>query len=76
MLKTLSLTVALCSIMSVAVMAQQGGTRAERAACSADVRKFCKRVMNQGDLVVLGCLQQNRRAISRACSRVLASHGQ
>jgi hypothetical protein len=33
-------------------------------------------VIDQGDLVILSCLQQNRPKISNACDQVLKSHGQ
>jgi len=33
-------------------------------------------VIDQGDLVILSCLQQNRTKISAACDQVLKSHGQ
>jgi hypothetical protein len=32
--------------------------------------------MDQGDLVVLSCLQQNRPKISADCNKVLVDHGQ
>jgi hypothetical protein len=32
--------------------------------------------MDQGDLIVLSCLQQNRPKISAACDQVLKDHGQ
>jgi hypothetical protein len=32
--------------------------------------------MDQGDMVVLGCLQQNRSKLSKACSKVLTDNGQ
>jgi hypothetical protein len=32
--------------------------------------------MNQGDFVILGCLQQNRAQISKPCDKVLKNHGQ
>ena len=59
-------------------MAQQpvrGGTPDEQRACSRDVARFCKAIMNSDDLMVLGCLQQNRPKLSPACFKVLASHG-
>jgi len=36
---------------------------------------FCRAQMNDGDMVVLACLQQNRARISKACQQVLTSHG-
>lgn len=56
--------------------AQRSGTEQEQAACSRDVQKFCRKIMDQGDLVILSCLQQNRPKISKACNAVLVSHGQ
>lgn len=55
---------------------QRSGTAQEQAACSRDVQKFCRKIMDQGDLVILSCLQQNRPKISKACNAVLVSHGQ
>ena len=61
------------------VMAQQqqhGGTADEQRACAHDVQKFCRPVMDQSDLVVLSCLQQNRTKLTKACDAVLTNHGQ
>jgi hypothetical protein len=54
----------------------RSGTPEEQAACNRDVQRFCRPVINQGDLVILSCLQQNRPQISPACNQVLKSHGQ
>jgi hypothetical protein len=51
------------------------GTPQERAACTPDVRKFCRSV-SQDEMRVLACLQANRAKISAACNKVLVSHGQ
>jgi hypothetical protein len=64
---------------STAAFAQQGqhsGTEQEQKACSRDVSKFCRPLMDQGDLVILSCLQQNRPKLTKACNQVLVSHGQ
>lgn len=45
-------------------------------ACSRDVARFCRAVMDAGDQMVLACLQQNRARISHGCSKVMAEHGQ
>lgn len=55
---------------------QRSGTKQEQEACARDVSRFCRPLMDQGDLVILGCLQQNRPKISKACNQVLVSHGQ
>jgi hypothetical protein len=50
------------------------GTPQEQAACAPDSRKFCKQ-FEPDPLQVLGCLQQNRTKISRACQQVLQNRG-
>ena len=55
---------------------QRSGTPEEQAACSRDVQRHCRAVIDQGDFTVLACLQQNRPKISAACDQVLKSHGQ
>ena len=71
---------ALCLLsmaVSTGAMAQQrSGTPEEQKACNRDVQRHCRTVIDQGDLTILACLQQNRPKISRACDEVLKSHGQ
>jgi hypothetical protein len=55
---------------------QRAGTPEEQKACSRDVQKYCRSVMNQDDLTVLACLQQYRPKLSNACNQVLVTHGQ
>jgi hypothetical protein len=55
---------------------QHGGTAEEQKACAHDVQKYCRAVMNDADLIVLSCLQQNRAKLTKACDQVLVSHGQ
>jgi hypothetical protein len=62
-----------------AQMPTQQGTESERAACHADVVKFCQTQLevNPNDAGgILNCLQTNRTKISAACQKVLTSHGQ
>jgi hypothetical protein len=40
------------------------------------VQRFCRKLMDQGDLTILACLQENRPKLSSACRDVLVSHGQ
>ena len=54
----------------------RSGTAEEQAACNRDVQRHCRSVINQGDFVILACLQQNRAQISAACNQVLKNHGQ
>ena len=53
------------------VSAQQG-----HDACARDVSRFCRAHMNEGDSDVLGCLNQHRARLSRACDKVLTDNGQ
>lgn len=57
-------------LMASAASAQQG-----QDACARDVSRFCRAHTNEGDMVVLACLQQNRARLSKACQQVLISHG-
>jgi hypothetical protein len=44
--------------------------------CARDVSRFCRAHMNDGDMVILGCLKQNRARLSKTCEKVLTDHGQ
>jgi hypothetical protein len=52
------------------------GTPEEQKACTRDVEKHCRAVINQGDFTILACLKENRAKISSACDQVLKAHGQ
>lgn len=71
-----ALTLVSISASTGAIAQQRGGTAQEQAACSRDVQKYCRPVIDQGDFTILACLQQNRPKISKACDQVLKSHGQ
>jgi hypothetical protein len=58
-------------LMASAASAQQRG----HDACARDVSRFCRAHMNDGDQVVLACLQQNRARLSKACAKVLTDNG-
>jgi hypothetical protein len=59
-------------LMASSASAQQQG----HDACARDVTRFCRARINDGDQVVLACLQQNRARLSKACAKVLTDHGQ
>ena len=63
---------------STAAIAQQqrSGTPDEQKACARDVQRFCRAMMDQGDFVILACLQQNRTKLTGSCRQVLTNHGQ
>jgi hypothetical protein len=73
----LAFTLLSLSVPTVAIAQQQrSGTPEEQAACSRDVQRYCRPVIDQGDFTILACLQQNRAKISKACDQVLKTHGQ
>ena len=72
-----ALTLLSVSISTGAIAQQQrSGTPDEQKACSRDVSRFCRPLMDQGDFVILACLQQNRPKLTAACNQVLTNHGQ
>jgi hypothetical protein len=75
MIKSLVIAILLVAL-PVLAMAQQQGTAQERKACSPDVKRHCSKIVDQGDLVILSCLKENRQKLSSACNKVLLSHGQ
>jgi hypothetical protein len=73
----LALSLLSISVSTSAIAQQQrSGTPEEQAACSRDVQRHCRAVIDQGDFTILACLQQNRPKISKACDLVLKTHGQ
>jgi hypothetical protein len=58
-------------VAAASASAQQQG----HDACSRDASRFCRAHLNDGDQVVLACLQQNRARLSKACQATLAAHG-
>ena len=63
-------------IAPTGVIAQHGGTDKEQQACTRDVQRFCRKLMDQGDFTILAYLKENRPKLSSACRDVLVSHGQ
>ena len=51
-------------------------TKSEEDACERDAMRLCRKVINKGDFTILACLKEKRARISRACDKVLKSHGQ
>jgi hypothetical protein len=63
-------------IIPFVLMASMASAQQGQDACARDVTRFCRAHMNDGDMVVLACLKQNRARLSRGCQQVLISHGQ
>ena len=81
-MRNLFLALSLFSIsVSTGAIAQQqpqqrSGTPEEQKACSRDVERHCRPVIDQGDFTILACLQQNRPKLTAACAQVLKDHNQ
>jgi hypothetical protein len=73
-----ALTLLSLSLSNAALAAEQprSGTEEEQKACTRDVQRFCRPVIDQGDFTILACLQQNRPKLSEACALVLKNHNQ
>jgi len=67
-------------IVSVAVLAAGVAQAQDRAqsesACGRDASRVCKKVINDGDMAILGCLKENRARLRPACLKHLQEHGQ
>ena len=74
----LALTLLSLAASSGAFAQQQSrsGTAEEQKACTRDVQKFCRPVIDQGDFTILACLKEHRSKISAACDQVLKNNGQ
>jgi hypothetical protein len=73
----LALTLLSIPVSSQAFAQQQrSGTAEEQKACTRDVQKFCRPVIDQGDFTILACLKEHRSKISTACDQVLKNNGQ
>jgi hypothetical protein len=64
------LAISFVLIAATSALAQQG-----QDACARDASRFCRAHLNECDMVVLACLQQNRARLSKACQATLAAHG-
>jgi hypothetical protein len=65
----------LCVLASTCALAHSGSDQ-EQKACTPDVQRFCRKLMDQGDFSILACLKENRPKLSTACRQVLVSYGQ
>ena len=65
------LAISFVLIAATSASAQQQG----QDACARDASRFCRAHLNEGDQVVLMCLQQNRAKLTKACQATLAANG-
>lgn len=74
--KFLLATITLLTLSGLSGALAQGhmGTSQEQNACSRDASRLCRKELGN-DGAVQSCLQANRAKLSKACSKVFASHG-
>jgi hypothetical protein len=70
------LALILLSVLASTGVLAHSGTDQEEKACAPDVLRFCRKLIDRGDLTILMCLKENRPKLSAACRDVLVSHGQ
>jgi hypothetical protein len=75
-MKKNSLALILLFILASTAVLAHSGTEQDEKACTRDVQRFCRTLMDQGDFTILACLKENRPKLSPACRYVLVSHGQ
>jgi cysteine rich repeat protein len=59
----------------VAAASASAQQRPGQDACGRDASRFCRAHLNEGDQVVLACLQQHRAKLTKACQATLAANG-
>ena len=71
-----ALALSLTLIAASAASAQDDVRKRGDRACGSDSRKMCKQFFGQGDMMVLGCLQENKTRLSGNCRKFLTEIGQ
>lgn len=70
-----SIAFAVLTLVFAGSAVEAAGTKQEDEACARDAKRFCRQLIVQGDMAVLGCLQQNRVRLKPICRQVLTNHG-
>jgi hypothetical protein len=63
-------------IFIIPIVLMASSASAQQSTCTRDVSRFCRQYMNDGDMVVLQCLKQNRARLSKGCQATLTANGQ
>jgi hypothetical protein len=63
-------------IAATAASAQDDIRKRGDRACGGDSRRMCSKFFSQGDMAVLGCLQQNKGRLSGSCRKFLVGINQ
>ena len=73
---TLALIVAAGSVAPASAQQQDELRRKGDIACKTSSNKLCSKFFGQGDMMVLGCLQENKTRLSGNCRKFLTEIGQ
>ena len=63
------------AVVLIAASSASAQQRPGQDACGRDASRFCRAHLNEGDQVVLACLQQNRARLTKGCQATLAANG-
>ena len=74
--RALILGILICLVPSASFAQPDPKRERGEEACGSDARRFCRKVIDQGDSVVLSCLQENQSKLSKACRKMLEDNGQ
>lgn len=79
-MKALVAVMLLGSAVSLAPTAASAQPDPERSrgeeACGSDARRWCRKVLDQGDMAVLSCLQSHEKKLKKTCRKMLQDNGQ
>jgi ribosomal 50S subunit-associated protein YjgA (DUF615 family) len=67
----LGLGAALAVVAGLSAASAQDQRAMQQQACSRDVSRYCRKLMNEGDMAIHQCLQQHREKLSPACRRLV-----
>ena len=71
---TAALALSLASIPAFVAPAAAQDRAAQEKACSRDVSRHCRKLMNDGDFAIQQCLLQNREKLSPGCRKMVEGH--
>ncbi len=60
--------------LAPAAAVAQSGTPQDRKACNADARRFCSKVIKEGEMAVYSCLQMNAQKLTSPCRKVILGY--
>lgn len=67
----LGLGAALVMVAGLSAASAQDQRGMQQQACSRDVSRYCRKLINEGDVAIHQCLQEHRAKLSPACRRLV-----